>query len=109
MNNNDISVVLSKVNLPIVYACAVILTLLVIGRRYRLFDIPRLVALSSWYVVVVAACGWLLFHLLYLATGDKRDVGLASLVHVLTFVPVYLCALVLAFYYPGKPALDGLD
>lgn len=107
MTNDALSAVLGMVNLPVVYACAVALSLLVIGRKYRLLNVPRSVALASWYVVVGAACSWLLFHVLYLLTGDGRDIGLASLVHVLTFVPVYACALVLTFFYPRKRPVDA--
>ena len=107
MNNNLARAVVDLINQPIVYGLAVLMTLLVIGYRYRWISLPRTVALLNWSAVVGLAIGWPLFYVLCVLEGDIRDIDLVSIVVMLTFLPVYVCALVLLFFYPRKPRIDA--
>lgn len=102
MKFNAISRILMELNLSVVYTIAVALTLIVVLHRTGVFIVPRAMALLSWYLVLFAAACWAFFHIIYLLAGDARDIGLASVVQLLTFVPVYVCALIVVFMYPKK-------
>ena len=107
MKNNIVHAVMNLTNLPMVYGCAVLMTLLVIGYRYRWISVPRPVALLSWLAVVGIAVGLPLYYLLYILDSDAAGDNFFSIVQMLSFLPVYLCALVLLFFYPKKQGINA--
>jgi len=106
VNMESIGALTSSLNPFVVYGFAVFLTLLVILNRARLVILPRPLVLVSWYTVVVLAVSWLLFHGVYIFTHDAGRSRLVSFALILSFSPVYVCALIVLFMYPRKPPSD---
>ena len=104
MNNmiNKLGAHYSDLNIFWIYGIVAIPTLLVLLDRLRLFKLPRPLLLLSWYAVVLLATSWLLFHVIYFFAHNPRDSGLATIARGLSFLPIYVYALILAFVYPMK-------
>ena len=102
MSMNDIGALIGKLNVFVVYGLAVVLTALVSVHRLGLARLPRALVLGCWYAVVAMAFSWLAFHVAYFLTHNPRDSGLAAIARMLSFVPVYVCALIVLFMYPKK-------
>ena len=102
MTLDDIAYMLGSLNIYIIYGTAAALTVVPILYRTGLLRVPRPLALVCWYAVILMAVSWLAFHAAYFATHDPRDSGLGTLARTLAFVPVYACALIVAFAYPRK-------
>lgn len=93
---------LGSLNIYLIYGLAAALTVLLIMYRIRMLEMPRWIALVCWYGVIVMAVSWLAFHTAYFATHNPRDSGLATVARTLAFVPVYVCALICAIFYPRR-------
>ena len=106
MTLDDIAHMVWSLNVYFIYGVAAVLTVMLILYRIGLLRVPRSVALACWYAVILMALSWLAFHAAYFATHNPRDSGLATLARTLSFVPVYVCALVSAFAYPKKRPLS---
>jgi hypothetical protein len=102
MNMDSIRAHLNELNAFVIYGFAAFFTLLVILNRSRQITLPRPLVLIGWYTVVMLAVSWLLFHLIYFFTHSPRDGGLVLIAGTLSFIPVYVCALIVLFMYPKK-------
>ena len=102
MTFEDLADMLGSVNIYVLYGVPAALTVGLILYRNGLLRMPRLLALAVWYAIIVTALFWLVFHMVYFATHNPRDSGMATLANILSFIPVYVCALIAAFVYPRK-------
>jgi amino acid permease len=92
--------VMSRMN-PILYmVLAISLTLVIVFRKRDRFGISRSIALACWYVLVLFSLLWLAFHVVDLFSQRDRQSGLTSVVYLISFLPVFLCAIIAAFMYP---------
>lgn len=102
MTFDDITRMMGSWNIYLIYGAAVALTVVLTFYRIGVLRVPRWVALVCWYTVILMALLWLAFWAAYFAAHDPRNSGLATLARVLSFLPVYVCALIAAFVYPKK-------
>ncbi|VXC63702.1 membrane hypothetical protein [Massilia sp. 9I] len=102
VNMNSIGALTSKLDIFYVYGFTAFLTLLVILHKLRLVVLPRPLILFSWYGVVGLAASWLAFHSLYFFSHHEGASRLVTYALIFSFIPVYICALVLLFIYPKK-------
>lgn len=92
--------VMSGMN-PIWYmVLAIALTLVIVFRKMDRFGISRSIALACWYVLVLFSLSWLAFHVVDLFSQKDRQSGLTSVVYLISFLPVFLCAIIVSFMYP---------
>jgi hypothetical protein len=91
---------MSRMN-PLLYmVIAIVLTLVVVFRRIDRFGISRSIARACWYVLVLFSVSWLAFHVIDLFSQRDRQSGLTSVVYLISFSPVFLCAIIVTFMYP---------
>jgi hypothetical protein len=96
--------VMSRMNPILFMVLAIALALVVVFRRIDRFGISRSVALACWYVLVLFSLSWLAFHVIDLFSQKDRQSGLTSVVYLISFSPVFLCAIIVAFMYPKARA-----
>ena len=92
--------VMSKMNPFVCLAVAVVLMLVVIFRRIDRFGIPRSLALVCWYILVIFSLAWIVFHAVDMFSQGDYLGGVTSVVLLISYSPVYICAIVAAFMYP---------
>jgi hypothetical protein len=92
----------SGLNLFIIYGFSAFLTLLVILDRKQKIIFARPLILISWWLVVTVAVSWLLFHVVYMLKHEDGASRLVAFSLILSFLPVYVCAVVLLFTYPAR-------
>lgn len=105
MNIRLINEILMHIFLDYFYITTSILVLLtgiVIAYRYLKINLPLIIPLSIWYLVVSMAV--LIFAFLivnFYSTGPGLD-RLASIPLLLATSPLFVCFLILVFIYPRK-------
>lgn len=102
MTLDEIADMLGSLNIYLIYGTAAALTVVLILYRIGVLGVPHGLATACWYGVIPMVLLWLAVWAAYFAAHDPRDSGLATLARILSFLPVYVCALIAAFVYPRK-------
>lgn len=97
-----ITEVITKMNPFICFAIAIVMTVVVLMHKLKRFHVSRLLALFCWYFLVIFSVSWLLFHVVDMFTQKENLASVVSYAYIISYTPVYLCAVVAAFMYPKK-------